>query len=1040
MQAFGPYASTETIDFTLLHSRTMFVISGKTGSGKTTIFDGISYAIYGKASGEDRNGQDLRSQFAKEELSTEVSLEFRLKNKVYLIKRSPQQEKKKDRGEGFKKVGATAELYTIDENGHKKLLAGNVREVDEKIKEIMLIDSNQFRQILMIPQGEFRKLLISDSKEKEVILQRLFHTELYKRIEDKLKEEATALKTSVEKYARDRDQAIRSISVLFKEELIKELNEEIMNDLLILPLLKEEIKLMDDHVQGLQKEALIKEAEKDKVQQQLFDAEAKLKQIQLMHELKQKKEQLEQQQEIIKDKEEQIVLAQKAAVLVQQEELCHRLKKELDHAQKNYELTTTRVHSAKEALKQWESELTIEKERETDRNAAMEAINHLRNMEPDVRSLAAVSTEVTQLKRELEYNKKENKTIEENLKVIENQFLLYQEEKKSIESGQQKYFEIERKLDKLEKEYELLENVELQQTRYLKARSVLKDSTGYFQHTNARFEDAKALVENLEKNWLHGQAAILASQLRPGHECPVCGSDHHPNPAIETHHEIPNEDDINAAKLQLASIEKEKREAESSLFKAQSTEKILKETLDDLVSKVALRHSEESQETDINILKQSVWGEKQLLLVEQQDWEKKLQRLEQLTEILNKLEKERETFSIQLRKRTEELNSVVIQFTEKNTVYTGMLDKVPENLRALHTFEKELQKALQHYEELIKRFEQVQQQYQQTKELVTTETVRLEETEKFVKEAEVKLTIEREAFVTKMMEQGFQGFASYHGAKKSAQEITNIQQEVRQYWEDYRSVSDRYNDLFSALNGVREPDVAGLTTVLQTIKNEIETLQKEVTQLLVKRNENKRIAEKVVTINEEIKSLEDKYDLIGDLYDISKGQNTYRITFERYVLASFLDDILREANARLEKMTNGRYELNRKTDRSKGNVQSGLELLVYDQYTGQERHVKTLSGGESFKASLSLALGLADVVQQYAGGVSLDTMFIDEGFGTLDPESLDQAIEALIDIQSTGRLVGIISHVPELKERIDARLEVIATQSGSTTEFYFING
>jgi exonuclease SbcC len=156
-------------------------------------------------------------------------------------------------------------------------------------------------------------------------------------------------------------------------------------------------------------------------------------------------------------------------------------------------------------------------------------------------------------------------------------------------------------------------------------------------------------------------------------------------------------------------------------------------------------------------------------------------------------------------------------------------------------------------------------------------------------------------------------------------------------------------------------------------------------------------------------------------------------------LAAFLDDILAEANLRLNKMTSGRYRLLRKTDRSKGNVQSGLELLVLDAYTGQERHVKTLSGGESFKAALSLALGLADVVQNYAGGVSLETMFIDEGFGTLDPESLDQAIEALIDIQNSGRLVGIISHVPELKERIDARLEVISTQTGSKTEFVLMN-
>ncbi|MFC8564065.1 AAA family ATPase, partial [Peribacillus frigoritolerans] len=182
MQAFGPYAGRETIDFNSLGERTMFVISGKTGAGKTTIFDGISFAIYGKASGEDRSGQDLRSQFAEDDLLTEVSLQFTLRGKTYLVTRSPQQERKKKAGEGTTTVGAKAELYEVLPEG-KKLLGANVREVEEKIKVLIGLDANQFRQILMIPQNEFRKLLTSDSKDKEQILQKLFHTELYKRIE-----------------------------------------------------------------------------------------------------------------------------------------------------------------------------------------------------------------------------------------------------------------------------------------------------------------------------------------------------------------------------------------------------------------------------------------------------------------------------------------------------------------------------------------------------------------------------------------------------------------------------------------------------------------------------------------------------------------------------------------------------------------------------------------------------------------------------------------------------------------------------------------
>jgi exonuclease SbcC len=235
------------------------------------------------------------------------------------------------------------------------------------------------------------------------------------------------------------------------------------------------------------------------------------------------------------------------------------------------------------------------------------------------------------------------------------------------------------------------------------------------------------------------------------------------------------------------------------------------------------------------------------------------------------------------------------------------------------------------------------------------------------------------------------------------------------------------------------PNLQELTELIDKITQEIKDIDDQKSDLSFKKKENEQILETIYFLNKEMKQFEEQYKMIGNLADISKGNNNLRITFERYVLGSFLDDILREANGRLLKMTSGRFQLLRKMDKSKGNTQSGLELLVVDSYTGQERHVKTLSGGESFKASLSLALGLADVVQNYAGGVSLETMFIDEGFGTLDPESLDQAIEALIDIQSSGRLVGIISHVPELKERIDVRLEVVASQSGSTTHFQFIN-
>ena len=1038
MQAFGPYADKEEIDFTLLGSRTMFVISGKTGSGKTTIFDGISYAIYGKASGEDRNGSDLRSHFASDELPTEVALEFTLRNKIYYIKRSPQQEKKKDRGDGYTTIGAKAELYVNDQSGNRQLVAANVRDVDIKIKEIMLIDSNQFRQILMIPQGEFRKLLTSDSKEKEIILQRLFHTEIYKHIEEKLKEEATELKNSVEMQTNDRNQAIRNIQVLFHDELKGLLDEGNTNDTMIIPLLKDEINLSTLELGRLKTEAGEKEKERGKLQQQLFEAEALMKQLKTKDELTAKKAKLEQENHLIEEKEQSVVLAQKALVLIQQEELCHRLKKELDEEKGNLAELATKITSLTKSHAECENTMNREKEREIERSQALEHVNQLKHMEEDVRSISLFRHEVDLLQKKLQIKSMEKKKKEEKNKEVENEIQKFSVEKQKLEKEQPTFFENKLKMDKLEREYNLLVKFEKQQNEYNKASLDLQDKAAFYKHSQARFEDAKLVVQELEVKWLHGQAAFLANKLKDEESCPVCGSTHHPNPAVSQLGDLPIEEDIKAAKQQASDLDAEMRKAESTLYEAQSMEKSLEKELNDVFNDIVEGRSDFVVH-ELDLVKNTVEEEKNQLFTTQKILEKNKQKLDRIREWLEKQETEVLLRSEQMDHITKEVNDLTIQYTEKNTLLVQMNNNIPEKLQNISAFEDELQKAVHQYNELIERFDRVKQNFQQINEALVMEKARYDEIERQVHTSDRKLTTEREAFVSKMTEQGFNGFTTYHQAKMSEQEIHSLQQEVRSYREEYRSVSDRLHELTNLLIGIQEPDVSSLNIAFENMNHVIQELQNRYTHLFVRISENEKIVVKIETINSEIKSLEEKYQLIGHLYEMSKGQNTYRITFERYVLASFLDDILREANQRLGKMTNGRYQLLRKTDRSKGNVQSGLELLVFDQYTGQERHVKTLSGGESFKAALSLALGLADIVQQYAGGVSLETMFIDEGFGTLDPESLDQSIEALIDIQSSGRLVGIISHVPELKERIDARLEVVATKSGSTTEFHFIN-
>ncbi|WP_042463932.1 AAA family ATPase [Neobacillus dielmonensis] len=1037
MKAFGPYAGTETIDFTVLGNRTMFVISGKTGAGKTTIFDAISYAIYGKASGEDRNGPELRSQFAKDDLLTEVSLDFSLRNKMYSITRSPQQLKKKDKGDGYTQIGAKAELYAI-EDGEKQLLASKISDVEEKIKEIMLIDANQFRQILMIPQGEFRKLLTSDSKDKEVILQRLFHTQLYKAIEEKLKEEATELKRSVDDKVQLRNEAIRRIQALTNEELKAYLEAGSTNDILIMPLLLSEIETMSERLN--QKEGQIKQKglEKEALTSKLIEAQDLLKQLQKKQALETQKADLESQKQLVAEKEKQVQLAQKAALLESKEEACHRLKRDMDRAEENVQTIKANLINLDIQAKQYEQRLQAELDRENERQAALEQINFLVNMKEDVYSFERFKKETSQTEASLKVANRKQQEYQNQYEQNDRQLKSLRQQKDEIEKSKIAFLENKAKLEKYETELERLAKFEDKSIQHQKAEQFLKTATERYQNSLSRYNDAKALVEELEKKWLHGQAAVIAATLSDGEPCPVCGSQHHPSPALEMNEQLPKQEDLKAAKEQAAKWETTKSADEAKLYQSQAEERRQSEAVQELWQEIQ-QTREDFSVNDLPYVKAEITSLKSNIIHTQEKLVLQIKQLQQIVERIEKGEQTSASLQSAISDMTKEINDLTVQVTEKRTKLERMMNSIPESLRSEAEYERVLAESQLNHQKLVKQLEQAQQNFNAVKEKHATETARLQDADQLFITKQQELKLERELFKNLLVEQGFENYTQYHASKMTEVEIQKLSTDIRMYHEELRSVTDRLTELTERLTNIKIPDLDGLRTELEKVNHELEILNQERTDLLVKKQNNEEIYQRVQELNEKVKLLEDRYTLIGHLYKIAKGDNNFKITFERYVLASFLDDILQEANIRLRKMTSGRFRLLRKTDRAKGNAQSGLELLVFDQYTGQERHVKTLSGGESFKASLSLALGLADVVQNYAGGVSLETMFIDEGFGTLDPESLDQAIEALMDIQNSGRLVGIISHVPELKERIDARLEVIAGQTGSRTEFVFIN-
>ncbi|WP_071459591.1 AAA family ATPase [Bacillus massilinigeriensis] len=1037
MQAFGPYAGSETIDFTMLGNKTMFVISGKTGSGKTTIFDAISYAIYGKASGEDRSGSDLRSQFAMDSLLTEVSLEFMVRGKIYRINRSPQQEKRKERGDGFTTVGAKAELVLINRDGKETLLAANVRDVDEKIREIMIIDSTQFRQILMIPQGEFRKLLVSDSKEKEVILQRLFHTGIYKRIEERLKEDAANLKQLVEKQVESRNNELRKVNAYKSEELKSLIESESTNDNLLIPLIKEELELMVDDLNKLEEERSHKLAERDLLQKKLYEAESLIKQLDTLQKLKDRREVLKSQASEIAEWEAASQRARKAELLSTQEELCHRLKKTADALTSELKRADEKIVVLEKQTTKLESILGELANKEAERTAVFDKIGWLEHIRGDVEAFEEMKNRTENLSSELKRKQQAKTKAEKEWKALSEKLIYLRKNREAAEAAKLNGIEKERELDKAEL---LLKKLSQMSAHFEKEQSVVMEvesSREKYDYACRRLEDAKLTVEELEKRWMETQASVLASSLEAGHRCPVCGSADHPSPAHKINSIVVSQEDLKAARQHSSLLEREKSIAEKQYISLQSRYEGLKQIGIELLSEL----KELSGFSESTIEKEIANAEVLVF-----DLKTTVDKLNTAARNAMSIKKEVDATEEQLAKAEEamkEIGEAINILSNEHSAKAAMLDRLvrtlPENLRSLMEYEHSLKEAKSAYQKMMDELEKVQNQAQITKEQLGTEIGKKEQLLKQLEERMRELKVERQQFKENMISQGFETYQSYHASKVSSEKIAELESKTRAYREEWRSVSDQVDNLEKLLKGIPSPNIEKIREELNNKDKERKLLDEECKLLAFKKQNNESIVFAVEELNGKIHGLEEQYRLIGHLADISRGQNTYKITFERYVLASFLDDILAEANGRLAKMTGGRYHLIRKTDRSKGNVQSGLELLVFDQYTGQERHVKTLSGGESFKASLSLALGLADVVQSYAGGVSLETMFIDEGFGTLDPESLDQAIESLIDIQTSGRLVGIISHVPELKERIDARLEVISTQAGSRTEFVLTN-
>lgn len=1011
MNAFGPYAGTQILDFRELGDRSFFLIHGPTGSGKTTILDAMCFALYGDTSGSERDGKQMRSDHTDHAVITEITFDFAIGAETYRIKRTPEQERPKKRGDGTTTMSADATLWKrtgmTKDSEEGSVLENGWRKVTEAVENLLGFKSSQFRQVVMLPQGEFRKLLTADSRERQVILETLFRTEFYRRLEEAMKEAAKDIKNSFDK------------TLAQKAWVLQEANAESRKDL--------ENKYILHSEQLTETTKIIKTSETDykKAQEQLTAGQKIQEKLKEKEAAEQAVIDLASKIQSIEARRTELARARQALGLVDAENLLKTRQMESAEAfkyhQEKLQIKETVLAEKEEA----EKVLASEKEKEPEREAAVREVARLEDLTGKVAALDEARKNSDRAQKELLIAKQKQSHAQHIMTSLQ----------ATIEEKSKAHLEVSNQAAQagaLEAAFKEAEKISGKRQTLEDLRKVLHKNQNEFeaasealQQAEGNYAQAKQELLDLQEAWNKGQAAILAGALKVGAPCPVCGSLEHPAPA-KSKAALPSDQDIKAKQQEVAHLEKIRDQARDRQGNSTSQKAAITGKLEDLEKELG-----ENAAVDLAVLQAAAKKARDL-------WKKAGEAVEtagNLSKELDDLKQKEKSAKEQLEAFTKAFQEAQVAQEAAQAVVRERESSLPDGLRNPVSLRKAQEAARLRRELLISAFEQARKNAENAIQALAKADTAVKGALENLQTANMRLEKEEHYFKLRLEEAGFNTLANFEEARRTQEYIHTNENSIKEFDETLRAARDRLERAAQAAEGLCEPDMDKLATALNGAEDVWKKALALGTKLQSLTSQESGWLKKLDEIEGALRDLESRYSILGRLSEVANGKNKYGMTFQRFVLGALLDDVTVAATGRLKLMSRGRYHLQRTLDRSRSNAAGGLDLEVFDTYTGVARSVSTLSGGETFLASLSLALGLADVVQSYSGGIHLDTIFVDEGFGTLDPESLDFAMRALIDLQKGGRLVGIISHVPELKERIDARLEVQPSERGSVARF-----
>lgn len=924
MSAFGPFAGLTTLKLDALGTDGLYLITGDTGAGKTTIFDAIIYALYGEASGNIRTTDMLRSKYANADTATFVELTFVFKDKTYIVRRNPEYLRPSKRGEGrFTKESAKAQLTMPD----KEVITGLV-SVNNKIIEIIGLNKNQFSQIAMLPQGEFMRLLLADTKQRIEIFREIFDTEPYLLLQDRIKRDANELYRLVSDYKKSMAQYVADVycdeNSEYNQALINIKNDSQMSIKEILDIIDKVIAQDKSCADEYDKAIISIDKEIDQLNSKLTIAI---------------------QTERIKD-DYKSALTQLNNLTEEYENVYSIYKAECEKDSERNELSLN-IEKSSEKLESYE---LLEKYKK-DYGKKLDKINNItQDIHEDTNSLNECIKQIDNCKKEAE--------------ILKNTEL-------EIEKLNSKISDIIKKKEGVEYLKDVFE-------RKIKAVSQADEAKDRYMSAFAAYEEANNRYIKMEKAFFNEQAGIMAAALEEGQPCPVCGSVTHPVPAVAGD-DAPTEMQLKKYKIYVEDKSKECSElsSQSGLLSGQA-ESMNNMFFGSIVNfntqwKEALDNSSDDETIRVDII----------------------QLLADLGKILDEAMLEKKNADENISKYNN-LIKMLSDYDKKVEQLKDKINKSKNELAILSTQNENMQKQISQLE----------------------------------KELGNKDIMQAKKLINDMKLKKVQLDKAYEAAKKQYDEYTiNI-----------KTLKNRISDLqkqISHTDKQKTPDID-----IPMYEKQLEDMKKERLKLREKKNivdiriaNNEKIYKSIERVNEKSEKSEKHYSWLRTLSDTVNGSlsGKSRIKLETYVQMSFFDRIIMRANTRFMRLTDGQYELKRSDSKDNYKNQTGLELDIIDHYNGTIRSVKSLSGGEAFEASLSMALGMSDEIQSRSGGIQIDTMFIDEGFGSLDDESLSQAVKVLNSLSSSDRLIGIISHVSVLKDRIDKQIVVSKSKTGGSS-------